>query len=40
VQSYEKLQGSPIMWNYDVSLEPMFCLINLLRLIMKLNYKV
>jgi hypothetical protein len=40
VQSYEESQGPRIMWNYDVSLEPMFCLIDLLRLIMKLNYKV
>jgi hypothetical protein len=25
------------LWNHDVSLEPIFCLIDLLRLVMKLN---
>jgi hypothetical protein len=34
-----KLQGSHILWNYDISLESMFCLIDLLRLVMKLNRK-
>jgi hypothetical protein len=40
VQSYKKSQGSRNMWSYDVSLEPMFCLIVLLRLDMMLNPKV
>jgi hypothetical protein len=40
VQSYGKSQGSRIMKNYDVSLEPMFCLMDLLRLDMMLDHKV
>ena len=40
VKSYVKSQGSQILWNDDVFLESMFCLINLLRLVMLLHNEV
>jgi hypothetical protein len=40
VQNYKKSQSSRIMWNYGVSLEPMFCLTDMLGLDMMLDHKV